>query len=202
MTIHEAPVPMSTSDRAFCMVVWDWGSLGIDVEVWDRVLPVASQQLRGALGLTGKDGQLWPPEEVYGNGLNNSRVALEYHNCTVYRWWTFSQLSNENKAAATCQKASIWIKSSWLCGRRRGWDVSRQQHRNVCYLGWNRSPAQVECMRQALGPGALGRPRGIGWRGRWEGGSGWGTHVNPWLFHFNVWQKSTTIKKKKFLAQP
>ena len=24
--------------------------------------------------------------------------------------------------------------------------------------------------------------------GRWEGGSGWGTHVNPWLFHFNVWQ--------------
>ena len=24
-------------------------------------------------------------------------------------------------------------------------------------------------MRQVLGPGALGRPRGIGWRGRWEG---------------------------------
>ena len=23
-------------------------------------------------------------------------------------------------------------------------------------------------------------------RGRWEGGSGWGTHVNPWLIHFNV----------------
>ena len=31
-----------------------------------------------------------------------------------------------------------------------------------------------------------GRPRGIGWRGRWEGESGWGTHVNPWLIHFNV----------------
>ena len=30
------------------------------------------------------------------------------------------------------------------------------------------------------------RPRGIGWRGRWEGGLGLGTHVNPWLFHFNV----------------
>ena len=44
-------------------------------------------------------------------------------------------------------------------------------------------------MRQVLGPGALGRPRGIGWRGRWEGGSGWGTHVNPWLIHVNVWQK-------------
>ena len=26
----------------------------------------------------------------------------------------------------------------------------------------------------------------FGWRGRWEGGSGWRTHVNPWLSHFNV----------------
>ena len=43
-------------------------------------------------------------------------------------------------------------------------------------------------MRQVLGPGALGRPRGIGFRGRWEGGSGWRTHVNPWLIHVNVWQ--------------
>ena len=23
----------------------------------------------------------------------------------------------------------------------------------------------------------------------WEGGSGWGTYVNPWLIHVNVWQK-------------
>ena len=41
-------------------------------------------------------------------------------------------------------------------------------------------------MRQVLGPGALGRPRGIGLRGRWEGGLGWGIHVNPWLIHVNV----------------
>ena len=44
-------------------------------------------------------------------------------------------------------------------------------------------------MRQVLGPGALGRPRGMGWGGRREQGSGWGTHVNPWLIHVNVWQK-------------
>ena len=24
------------------------------------------------------------------------------------------------------------------------------------------------------------------WRGRCEGGSGWGIHVNPWLIHVNV----------------
>ena len=44
-------------------------------------------------------------------------------------------------------------------------------------------------MRQVLRAGALGRPRGMGWGGRWEGGSGWGTHVNPWLIHVYVWQK-------------
>ena len=49
-----------------------------------------------------------------------------------------------------------------------------------------------------LGPGALGKPRGSGWRGRWERGLGWGTHVNPWLFHFNVWQNPLQIKKKKW----
>ena len=33
-------------------------------------------------------------------------------------------------------------------------------------------------MRQVLGPGALGKPRGIGWRGRWEGGIRMGNTCN------------------------
>ena len=74
-----------------------------------------------------------------------------------------------------------------LCGRR-GWDVLRTALKQVYYQGWNRSPAQVGCMIQVLRPGALGRPRGIGWRARWEGGSGWGLHVTPWLIHVSVWK--------------
>ena len=74
------------------------------------------------------------------------------------------------------------------CGEGEGgmiWDNSVE----TCILSrWNRSPAQAGCMRQVLRAGALGRPRGMGWGGRWEGGSGWGTHVNPWLIHVNVWQ--------------
>ena len=66
-----------------------------------------------------------------------------------------------------------------------GW-FKRTASKHVYCLGWGRSPAQVGCMRRALGPGALGIPRGVGWGGRWEGGSGWGTHVDPWLFRFNV----------------
>ena len=77
---------------------------------------------------------------------------------------------------------TLWEKERVGCFKRTA-------SKHVYYLSWNRSPAQVGCMRQVLWPGALGRPRGIGWRGRWEGGLGWGIHVYPWLIHFNVWQK-------------
>ena len=76
---------------------------------------------------------------------------------------------------------TLWKKARVGC-------LERTASKHVYYLGWNRSPAQAGCMRQVLGPGALGRPRGIGWKGRWEGGLGWGIHVNPWLIHVNVWQ--------------
>ena len=66
--------------------------------------------------------------------------------------------------------------------------LERTALKHVYYQRWNRSAAQIECMRQVLVAGALGRPRGIRWRGRWEGGSAWGIHVNPWLIHVNVWQ--------------
>ena len=38
------------------------------------------------------------------------------------------------------------------------------------------------------------------WGGRWEGGSGLGTHVHPWQIHVNVWQNQYSIVKlnKKF----
>ena len=77
---------------------------------------------------------------------------------------------------------TLWEKARVGC-------FERTASKHVYYPGWNRSPAQAGCMRQVLGPGALGRPRGIEWRGRWEGGSGCGIHVNPWLIHVNVWQK-------------
>ena len=47
-------------------------------------------------------------------------------------------------------------------------------------------------MRQVLGPGALGRPRGIGWRGV----MGMGNTCKPMAASFQCMTKSTTIKKK------
>ena len=77
---------------------------------------------------------------------------------------------------------TLWEKARVGC-------FERTALKQVYYQGWNRLPTQVGCMRQVLRAGALGRPRGMGWRGRQEGGSGWGTHVNPWMIHVNVWQK-------------
>ena len=34
------------------------------------------------------------------------------------------------------------------------------------------------------------------WGGRWERGSGLGTHVHPWLIHVNVWQNQYSIVKQ------
>ena len=85
------------------------------------------------------------------------------------------------------KKTQIYITVFWtLWEKARVGCFRRTASKHVYYLEWNGPPAQVGCMRQALGPGALGRPRGIRWRERWEGGSGWGAHVNPRLFHFNV----------------
>ena len=70
----------------------------------------------------------------------------------------------------------------------------------VYYHVWNRSPVQVRCIRR----GAQGWCTGTTLR---DGGSGWGTHVHPWLIHVNVWQKplqyckviSFQLKKKRIL---
>ena len=59
------------------------------------------------------------------------------------------------------------------------WKLSSTQNKKVT----------LAIKKKLFGGGALGWPRGIGWGGRWEGGSGWGTHVNRWLIHVNVWQK-------------
>ena len=57
---------------------------------------------------------------------------------------------------------TLWEKARVGCSERTA-------SKHVYYQGLNRSPAQVGCMRQVLGAGALGRPRGMGWGGRWGG---------------------------------
>ena len=97
---------------------------------------------------------------------------------------------NDNPICRTEKESWMYRTDFWTLWEkvRVGWS-ERTASKHVYNQLWNRSPAQVGCMRQVLRAGALGRPRGMGLGGRREGGSGWGTHVNPWLMHVNVWQK-------------
>ena len=78
-----------------------------------------------------------------------------------------------------------------LCGRRWRWDVQREQHWNKYTIkGETDHQPRLDAWDGCSGlAGALGRPRGMWWGWRREGGSRWGTHVNPWLIPVNVWQK-------------
>ena len=64
-----------------------------------------------------------------------------------------------------------------IIGRRQEWDDLREQHWNmyitICEIDHQ---SRFEAWDRVLKAGALGWPWGMGWGGRWEGGSGWGTH--------------------------
>ena len=58
----------------------------------------------------------------------------------------------------------------------------------ISYVKWITSPGLMH------GTGCSGLvhwddPEGWDREGGGRGGSGWGTHVHPWLIHVNVWQK-------------
>ena len=89
-----------------------------------------------------------------------------------------------------------WYLVKWQLGRLQHspWQIKsprkKSRLRTMIILIWRwRGRMVLWCNLRLRGLGALGRPRGIWWRGRWEGGLGWGIHVNPWLIHVNVWQK-------------
>ena len=80
---------------------------------------------------------------------------------------------------------TLWEKA------RVGWS-ERTALKHVCYQVWNKSPAQVGCMRQVLGPGALGRPRGMGW-GEVGGGIGMGNMCKSMADSYHCMAKTTII---------
>ena len=94
------------------------------------------------------------------------------------------------------QKRHTFIEQPFgLCARGRGWDSLGEWHWNM-YITIHEmnSQSRFDAGYKVLGAGALGWPRGMGCGGRWEGGSGRGTHAHP-LIHVNVWQNQyNTVK--------
>ena len=89
------------------------------------------------------------------------------------------------------QKRHRCIEQSFgLCGRGQRWD-DWENGIETCILSYVKQIASPGLMHE---PGHSGLvhwddPEEWGGEGGWEGGSGWGTHVHPWLIHVNVWQK-------------
>ena len=70
---------------------------------------------------------------------------------------------------------------------------------------FERTACILSIVKQITSPGGMHETSAPAWctgmtesdgmegRGGDWGGSGWGTHVNPWLIHVNVWQKTTIL---------
>ena len=99
--------------------------------------------------------------------------------------WIRTNISTRQKKRHRSTEQSLG-----LCGRGRGWDDLGEWQWNmyitICEID---RQSRFDAWDRALGAGALGWSWGMGWGGRWEGDSGWGTHVPPWWIHVNVWQK-------------
>ena len=104
--------------------------------------------------------------------------------------------SNLAEAAVTMTymrdaKRDTNVKNSLLdsVGEGKGgiiWENSIKTYIIICVTDHQ---SRFDAWDRVLSVGALEWPWVMWWGGRWEGGSGWGTHVHPWLIHVNVWQK-------------
>ena len=86
------------------------------------------------------------------------------------------------------QKRHSCIEQSFgLCGRGWEWDDLGEWHWNMYTIIYETNhQSRFDAWDRVLGAGALGWPRGMGWGGRSEGSSGWGTHVHLWRIHVNM----------------
>ena len=82
----------------------------------------------------------------------------------------------------------VYAQTFALYGRRRAWDDLREQHQNMYLIKCETDrQSRLDAWDKCSGLEHWDDPEG--WGGRWWWGSGWGTHVNTWLIHVNVWQK-------------
>ena len=98
---------------------------------------------------------------------------------------------NDNPICETERETQMYRTNLWtLWEKARVGCSERTALKQVYYQGWNRSPAQVGCMRQVLRAGALGWPRDG--KGR-EAGGGMGNTCKSMADSCQCMAKTTTI---------
>ena len=113
------------------------------------------------------------------------KTPIQYTNTHIYM--EFRKMVMINPYARQQKRHRCIEQSFGLCGRGWGWDDLGECHWNMYIIicETNRQ-SRLDAWDRVLSAGALGWPRGMGWGGRREGGSEWGTHVHPRLIHVNV----------------
>ena len=101
---------------------------------------------------------------------------------------------NNNPVYETAKRHWGIDQSFGLCGRGRGWEDLGDWHWNMYNIMYETSrQSRFDARYWMLGAGALGRPRQMVWGGRWEEGSGWGTHVYTCGRFILIYGKTNTI---------
>ena len=144
---------------------------------------------------------LWPCEPQHARPPCPSPTPRVYPNsCPLSQWYLptisssvdpFSSYPQSFPASGSFQMNQLFASGGQSIGVSASTSVlpiNTQDWSPLEWTGW------ISLQSKGLSR-VFSKPRGSGWRGRWEGGSGWGTHVNPWLFHSNVWQNSLQINK-------
>ena len=134
---------------------------------------------------------LWPKHLPKTPSPNIITLGSYHLNLWIWGWYKHSAPNTSSWSFETLTMLYIeQVLNTWLIQIR------------YCY-------SRFDAWDRVLRAGVLEWPWGMGWRGRWEGGSGWETHVHPWLIYVNIWQKppqyckviSLQLKLKKILTR-
>ena len=136
----------------------------------------------------------WKLSEEYYDSDFSLEESLLFHG---FYFQEAHQVLTVNILKTRPQKRYRCIERTFrLCGRGRGWDDLGEWHWNMYTIIYETNrQSRFDAWYRMIGASALGWPRGMVQGGKWEGGSGLGTHVHPWLIHVNVWQNQYSILK-------
>ena len=131
------------------------------------------------------------------HGIFQARVLTHTHtHIYIYIYTEFRKIVTITLYARRQNRHRCIEQSFGLCGRGREWDDLGEWHWNMYIIICETDhQSRFNAWDWVLGAGALGWPWGMGWGGRWEEGSGWGTHVHLWQIHVHVWQNHYNIVK-------
>ena len=114
---------------------------------------------------------------------------FQFHSSFSRLLWLFEKDGNDNLICKTEKETQMYRTEFWTMGEDEG-GMIWENRIETCILS---------SVKQIVSPGWMHETSAWGWctgmthrdvMGREVGGaSEWGTHVNPWLIHVNVWQK-------------